>query len=60
MQKKKKNNLLFLCGKRGEINWELGTDRYPPLYIKQIPNKDLLYSPGKYSIPCHGLFGERV
>ena len=30
----------------GEINWEFGIDIYIPLYIKQVINKDLLYSTG--------------
>ena len=34
-------------GVRGEgINWETGIDIYTLLYIKQITNKDLLYSSG--------------
>ena len=28
----------------GGINWETGIDIYTLLYIKQITNKDLLYS----------------
>ena len=28
----------------GGINWEIGIDIYTLLYIKQITNKDLLYS----------------
>ena len=35
-------------GKGGRINQELGINRYIPLYIKQINNKDLLYSTGNY------------
>ena len=38
---------------RGEINWETGTDICTLLYIKQITNKDLLYSTGnstQYSV----------
>ena len=34
--------------KRGGINWEFGINRYTLLYIKQIDNKDLLYSTGNY------------
>ena len=30
----------------GEINWEIGMDIYTLLYIKQVTNKDLLYSIG--------------
>ena len=38
MQRK---NLRLLRGKKGEgINWEIGIDRYTPLYIKQITNKE--------------------
>ena len=28
----------------GRINWEIGTDIYTLLYIKEITNKDLLFS----------------
>ena len=28
------------------MNWEIGIDIYTLLYIKQITNKDLLYSTG--------------
>ena len=37
----------------GEINWEIGTDIHTLQYIKQITNKDLLYSTGnsiRYSV----------
>ena len=38
---------LIVMGVRGEgINWETGIDIYTLLYIKQITNKDLLYSSG--------------
>ena len=30
------------------MNWEFGIHRYPLPYIKQINNKDLLYSTGNY------------
>ena len=33
-------------GGKGGINWEIGIDMYTLLYIKQITNKDLLYSTG--------------
>ena len=39
-------------GRRG-INWETGSDIYTLLYIKQITNKNLLYSTGnstQYSV----------
>ena len=32
----------------GGINWEIGIDIHTLLYIKQITNKDLLYSIGNY------------
>ena len=32
----------------GGINWEFEINRYTLLYIKQINNKDLLYSTGTY------------
>ena len=35
-------------GKGGGINQELGINRYTRLYIKQITNKDLLYSTENY------------
>ena len=40
----------------GGINWEIGIDIYTLLYIKQITNKDLLYSTGKstqYSVMAY-------
>ena len=50
-----KTNLWLPKGKgwRGGINQEFGINIYTPLYIKQIINKDLLYSPGnstQYSV----------
>ena len=33
-------------GGKGGINWEIGIDIYTLLYIKQITNKDLMYSTG--------------
>ena len=42
----------------GGINWEFGINRYTLLYIKQVNNKDLLYSTGNYiqylGIPYNG------
>ena len=40
---------------RGGINWDTGIDIYTLLYIKQITNKDLLYSTGnsKYSVMAY-------
>ena len=35
--------------KGGGIKWEIGIDIYILLYIKQINNKDLLYSTGNSS-----------
>ena len=40
-------------GQGGGIGWEFGTDMYTLLYLKQITNKDLLYSTGnsaQYSV----------
>ena len=34
--------------KGGMINWEYRINRYTQLYIKQLSNKDLLYSTGNY------------
>ena len=49
-----KTNLWLPGGKHGGgINWEIGIDIYTLLYIKQITNKDLLYSTGnstQYSV----------
>ena len=33
-------------GESDEMNWEIGIDIYTLLYIKQITNKNLLYSTG--------------
>ena len=33
----------------GGMNWEIGIDIYTLLYIKQITNKDLLYSTGNFT-----------
>ena len=44
-----KTNLWLPQGKGGgEWNQEYGINRYTLLYIKQIKNKDLLYSTGNY------------
>ena len=40
----------------GGINWEIGTDIYALLYIKQIGYKNLLYSPensAQYSVMAY-------
>ena len=51
-------NKLMVMGVRGEgINWETGIDIYTLLYVKQITNKDLLYSTGNstpYSVMTYG------
>ena len=49
---------LWLPGdwEREGINWEIGIDIYTLLYIKQITNKNLLYSTGdstQYSIMAY-------
>ena len=51
-----KTNLWLLGLKRVWINWEIGIDIYTLLYVKQITNKDLLYSTGnstRYSIMAY-------
>ena len=40
------NKLMVTTVERGVINYEFGINRYSPLFIKQINNKDLLYSTG--------------
>ena len=43
-------------GRRGWTNWEIGIDIYTLQYIKQITNKDLLYSTGnstQYSVMAY-------
>ena len=45
----------------GGINWEIGIDIYMLLYIKQVTNKNLLYSTGnstQYSV--NDLYGKRI
>ena len=39
-----KTNLWLPGGRIEGINWEIGIDKYTLLCIKQIINKDLLYS----------------
>ena len=51
-----KTNLWLPGGKGGGINWEIEIDTYTLLYIKQIANKDLLYSTGntnRYSVMAY-------
>ena len=36
-------------GGAGGINWEIGIDIYTLVYIKQITNKNLLYSTGDFT-----------
>ena len=40
-------NLGLQGGRGGGRKWETGIDIYTLLYIKQVTNKDLLYSTGK-------------
>ena len=42
-------NLKLQGRKGGGINWETGIDIYTLTYIKQITNKDLLYSTGHFT-----------
>ena len=51
-----KTNLWLLGVRRVWINWEIGIDIYTLLYVKQITNKDLLYSTGnstRYSVMAY-------
>ena len=51
-----KTTLWLPGGKGGGINWDIGIDIYTLLYIKQITNKDLLYSTGnstQYSVMAY-------
>ena len=45
--------------RRGGINWEIGIDIYTLLYIRQITDKDLLYSTGNSTL-CNDLHGKRI
>ena len=52
----RKQSYGFQGVREGGINWEIGTDIYTLLYIKQITNKDLLYSTGnstQYSVMAY-------
>ena len=60
IKKKGSNELIYKTEleswKQGGINWEIVIDIYTLLYIKQITNKDLLYSIGKstqYSVMAY-------
>ena len=50
-------NKLKVTGVReGQINWETGIDIYTLMFIKQVTNKDLLYSTGNsiyYSVVAY-------
>ena len=51
-----RTNLWLLGVRRVWINWEIGIDIYTLLYVKQITNKDLLYSTGnstRYSVMAY-------
>ena len=55
MQIKKQQSELDM-EKRLVQNWEIGIDIYTLLYVKQITNKDLLYSTGnstRYSVMAY-------
>ena len=43
------NKVVVTNGEGGGISWEYGINRYMLLYIKQMNNKDLLYSIGNYT-----------
>ena len=47
---------VWLPGGKGGVNWETGIDIYTLLYIKQMTNKNLLYSTGnstQYSVMAY-------
>ena len=46
--------------KGGGINWEIGTDQYTLLHIKQETNKDLLYSTENPTEYCVMTYGKRI
>ena len=43
----------------GRINWEIGIDIYTLLYIKQITNRNPLYSTGNSAL-YNDLYGKRT
>ena len=45
----RKQTYVYQMGRGEGINKDLGISRYKLLYIKQISNKDLLYSTGNYT-----------
>ena len=62
--RRRKQTYGYEKGKEGEkINQEYGINRYKLLYIKQISNKDLLYSTGNYIqylvINYNGIYPEK-
>ena len=48
-QRHSKQTYIYQRGRRKGINWEYGINRYTLPYIKQINNKDLLYSTRNYT-----------
>ena len=60
----RENKLMVTKWEGGQINQEFGINRYTLLYIKQINNKDLLYSTGNYTqclvITYNGKESEKV
>ena len=42
------------------MNWEVETDIYTLLCIKQITNENLLYSKGSSTLLCGDLHGKEV
>ena len=47
---------IVIRGWEAGINWEVGTDIYTPVYIKQTTNKNMLYSRGnsiQYSVMAY-------
>ena len=52
----RKQTYAYQRGSGGGINWEIEVDIYTLLYMKQMTNKDLLYSTGnstQYSVKAY-------
>ena len=55
----RKQHYGYQGGKEGGINWEVGTDIYTLLYIKQI-TKNILDSTGNSTQYSNDLYGKRI
>jgi len=50
----------YQAGRGSGMNWEVETDIYTLLCIKQITNENLLYSKGSSTLLCGDLHGKEV